>query len=393
MANEMPLPIAPNSRMVRNAPVDAKASGEEPRAVAARVHDLPVVRQGIFQRFDHVAWVEQPGSISKTCRGLRVADARSNRIAPQLWFRIGNVPFNASTPRRASAAGDERATSWPDSPRQGRHRSEHLRLRPELPRAARVVSRANSRRRRRGQPGRGYSSPTSGVKLPENADAKRIIVEQPPRGKRRRQQSTGLGRQRPAGEAAPASTAPRPASTTTVRRGRPVARAGHVVEMRRNRRRAAATICTREWASPTGRPGPGLQIDGMPITTGRRSRRACRKRVAYCNRHALGPVQAVIAAPVAAMSGAWSISWLYQPLLSGASPANTTSGRWARTAAGSAVISCVTPGRTSRSPRPHPSSFVSTAMAAASAQCSCLTYPSDILLGQAARPIHVGIPS
>ena len=36
--------------------------------------------------------------------------------------------------------------------------------------------------------------------------------------------------------------------------------------------------------------------------------------------------------------------WLYQALLSGASPANTTSGRLARTAAGSAVMSWVTPG-------------------------------------------------
>ncbi|MND01722.1 hypothetical protein D3C83_208280 [compost metagenome] len=44
------------------------------------------------------------------------------------------------------------------------------------------------------------------------------------------------------------------------------------------------------------------------------------------------------------MIGAWSIPWLYQPIRSGASPANTTSGRCARTAAGSAVINCVTPG-------------------------------------------------
>ena len=73
------------------------------------------------------------------------------------------------------------------------------------------------------------------------------------------------------------------------------------------------------------------------------------------------------------MSGAWSISWLYQPLFSGASPANTTSGRWARTAAGSAVINCVTPGPQVTVATPTSPFFRAYAMAAASAQCSCLT--------------------
>src|SRR6266704_302819 len=82
------------------------------------------------------------------------------------------------------------------------------------------------------------------------------------------------------------------------------------------------------------------------------------------------------------MSGAWSISWLYQPLFSGASPANTTSGRWARTAAGSAVINCVTPVPHVTVATPTSQFFRAYAIAAASAQCSCLTYtmrhpPSD----------------
>src|SRR5947207_3470565 len=72
------------------------------------------------------------------------------------------------------------------------------------------------------------------------------------------------------------------------------------------------------------------------------------------------------------MSGAWSISWLYQPLFSGASPANTTSGRCARTAAGSAVINCVTPGPHVTVATPTSQFFREYAMAAASAQCSCL---------------------
>src|SRR6266571_1550518 len=74
------------------------------------------------------------------------------------------------------------------------------------------------------------------------------------------------------------------------------------------------------------------------------------------------------------MSGAWSISWLYQPLFSGASPANTTSGRWARTAAGSAVINCVSPGPHVTVATPTSQFFRAYAIAAASAQCSCLTY-------------------
>src|SRR5258706_359783 len=67
------------------------------------------------------------------------------------------------------------------------------------------------------------------------------------------------------------------------------------------------------------------------------------------------------------MSGAWSISWLYQPLFSGASPANTTSGRWARTAAGSAVINCVTPGPHVTVATPTSRFFREYAMAAGSA--------------------------
>src|SRR5258706_15728868 len=73
------------------------------------------------------------------------------------------------------------------------------------------------------------------------------------------------------------------------------------------------------------------------------------------------------------MSGAWSISWLYQPLFSGASPANTTSGRWARTAAGSAVINCVTPGPHVTLATPTSQFFREYAMAAARAQCSRLS--------------------
>ena len=79
------------------------------------------------------------------------------------------------------------------------------------------------------------------------------------------------------------------------------------------------------------------------------------------------------AAPVAVMSGAWSIAWLYHPLFSGASPANTTSGRRARTAAGSAVINCVTPGPQVTVATPASQVLRAYAIAAATAQCSCRT--------------------
>ena len=76
---------------------------------------------------------------------------------------------------------------------------------------------------------------------------------------------------------------------------------------------------------------------------------------------------------LAVTRGAWSISWLYQPLFSGASPANTTSGRWARTAAGSAVMSCVTPGPQVTVATPTSRLLRAYAIAAATAQCSCRT--------------------
>src|SRR5262245_26449279 len=103
------------------------------------------------------------------------------------------------------------------------------------------------------------------------------------------------------------------------------------------------------------------------------------------------------------MSGAWSISWLYQPLFRGASPANTTRGRWARTAAGSAVTNCVTPGPHVTVATPTSRFFREYAMAAATAQCSCLTYTmrhpasdkhaAQFMFASPSRAKHVRTPS
>src|SRR5206468_7202973 len=55
---------------------------EKPGTVAARVHHLPIVRQGFFKRLDHAARVEQPRlDLEHVAVGFRIADARSHRIA------------------------------------------------------------------------------------------------------------------------------------------------------------------------------------------------------------------------------------------------------------------------------------------------------------------------
>src|SRR3990172_9913453 len=49
----------------------------EPGTVAARVHHLPVVRQSLFQRLDHVARVEQPRlDLEYLAVWFRIADPR-----------------------------------------------------------------------------------------------------------------------------------------------------------------------------------------------------------------------------------------------------------------------------------------------------------------------------
>src|SRR5882762_851022 len=82
MANEMPLPIAPNSRMVRNF-----SCGRE--GICAKNHEqwppeftISQSRGKAFLRLDHVARVEQPRlDLECVAVGLRIADARSHRIA------------------------------------------------------------------------------------------------------------------------------------------------------------------------------------------------------------------------------------------------------------------------------------------------------------------------
>jgi hypothetical protein len=67
------------------------------------------------------------------------------------------------------------------------------------------------------------------------------------------------------------------------------------------------------------------------------------------------------------------MAWLYHAAFSGASPAKITSGRRARTAAGSAVISWVSPGPHVTVATPISPVLRAKAIAAATAQCSCRT--------------------
>jgi len=167
-----------------------------------------------------------------------------------------------------------------------------------------------------------------------DADAKRIVVEQPSRG-------------------SVVASSP-PVLPANARQAPPPGLRPHPDRPARQPVRHPATSCAAlATSSGCGGTAKGAQQFVRGLGKIRRSRPtagACRsngyrslratfatrlqERVAYCNRHALGHVQAVIGGTRCGDERCWSISWLYQPLFSGASPANTTSGRWARTACG-----------------------------------------------------------
>ncbi len=105
MANEMPLPIAPNSRMVRNF-----SCGRE--GICAKNHEqwppeFTISHSGgKASSSASTTWrgSSNPGSISNTwLSGFESRMRAAIASLRQPRFRAGNAAVNASTPRRASA--------------------------------------------------------------------------------------------------------------------------------------------------------------------------------------------------------------------------------------------------------------------------------------------------
>ena len=88
---------------------------EEPRAVPARVHHLPVLRQHFLQRLDHVAEVEQPrldvqghapGSMSKVMlSGLESRTRAAMASLRHICLRAGCAEVSASLARTSYTGG------------------------------------------------------------------------------------------------------------------------------------------------------------------------------------------------------------------------------------------------------------------------------------------------
>ena len=172
---------------------------------------------------------------------------------------------------------------------------QHLRLRPELAAAACVVGeRAADRDDEVGL--LQVLEADLGREAARDADAVWIVVEQPSRGKRRRQQSTGL-RGQALGRRRPRRLRPHPG-----RRARQPARRRQAASRRSPRRRDAAAsakgaAATR--ARACGRsvrpvPGPVLQVERNADHHRPAFAARLQERVAYRHRHAFGHVQAVI---------------------------------------------------------------------------------------------------
>ena len=106
MANEMPLPMAPNSRMVRNRSCGATASGR-------RTHEQwpeeftssQSAGRCILERLDRrrAGRAGPARSRRRGCPASRRGCARPSLRCATLCSRAGSAAVSASTPRRASA--------------------------------------------------------------------------------------------------------------------------------------------------------------------------------------------------------------------------------------------------------------------------------------------------
>ena len=120
-------------------------------------------------------------------------------------------------------------------------------------------------------------------------------MEQPSRGKRRRQQPARPGGQRPASGARPGFDRTQAGKhDDPFGAGKQLRGAGHVVGMRRNRRRARQQFARGPGQIRRSVPGPVLQIERNTDHHGPTFAARLQECVAYRNRHALGHVQAVI---------------------------------------------------------------------------------------------------
>ena len=298
MANEMPLPIAPNSRMVRNF-----SCGRE--GICAKNHEQwpPefTISQSCGKAFSSASTTSRgsssPGSISNTwlsgfesrmraaiasLRQLAVAGRQGRRQRLDAQARVG-----AQVMARHFLALADRDGVDVDL--------QHLRLRPELAAAARVVGeRAADRDDEIGL--LEVLEADLGREAARDADAEGIVVEQASRGKRRRQQSARLRGQRPAGGARSGFD-----RTQAGEHDDPFG-AGKQLRGARPRRRdaaesakGAAAVRARAWADPPVRPraGPADRTErrspragarGAPAGTRRVPQPACARACAGCDR-------------------------------------------------------------------------------------------------------------
>jgi hypothetical protein len=120
-------------------------------------------------------------------------------------------------------------------------------------------------------------------------------VEQPSRRKSRRQESTRPGGQRPAsGARAGFDRTQAGEHDHPLGAGQQFRRGGHIVGMRRRRRRTRQQLARGLWQTRRAVPRPALQIERNADHHGPAFAARLQECVAYRDRHALGHVQPVI---------------------------------------------------------------------------------------------------